>query len=65
MTQHCQVPTLLLFPAVLRWSALEFQTVHFQTGPVLAGKDVSVCIVLNPYLAIDLKLESNVIDVKC
>lgn len=65
MTQHCQVPTLLLSPAVLRWSALEEQTVHFQTGPVLTGKDVSESRVLNLYVAIDLKLESDVIDLKC
>lgn len=65
MTQHCQVPTLLLSPAVLRWSALEFQTMHFQTCPVLTGKDGSEWIVLNLDLAIDLKLESNVIDFKC
>lgn len=60
-----QVPTLSLSSVLLRWSALEFQTVHFQTYSVYPGKDVFEWIVLNHYLAIDLKLESNVIDFKC
>lgn len=64
MTQHCSATTLLLPPTGFRWSRAEFHSLHFRL--VLFNRNVvSELIVFTYYLAIDLKLESNVIDFEC